>query len=147
MVDDEDFEEMSKYNWSCGGRYSGKVYARRVTKSKGVQKSIYMHRVLMRPEPGMLIDHIDGNTLNNQKSNLRVCNHRENIRNGKNRTTNRSGFKGVSFIAAKKRYAAHIKHNYKSIYLGYFHNPKEAAVTYNMAAIYLFGEFAKLNTV
>jgi len=148
MVDDADHEWLSEFKWCARGK-RGNLYAARGTRSRilGTQRTIFMHQILCETEIGQQVDHIDGNTLNNQRSNLRACSHAENIRNSKNRTTNRSGFKGVSLIKQRGKYAAHIKCNYKSKYLGYFHDPAEAAVAYNNAARQLFGEFARLNPV
>jgi len=144
MVDDEDFTDLSRYSWCIAGNLS-MPYAGRGVKKSGVTKKVLMHRYLIKATPGSVVDHIDGNTLNNQKANLRICVHKENIRNGKLRTTNKSGYKGVSFSAAKKRFAAHIKADYKSKFLGYFDDAKDAAAAYNDAAKLMFGEFANLN--
>lgn len=144
MVDDEDFQELSKHSWCITGN-SRMKYAGRGTRKAGKNQKFYMHRVILRAPFGVSVDHIDGNSLNNQRSNLRLCLHKENIRNGKLRTTNKSGYKGVSFIAARKKFAAHIKVDYKSKYLGYFHDAKDAAVAYNKAAKLMFGEFANIN--
>jgi len=75
-VDPEDFEELSRYKWSAS--QSGKnFYA--VRQEKG--RTILMHRQIMAPPEGMIVDHINRNKLDNSRANLRVCSHRENTRN------------------------------------------------------------------
>lgn len=72
------------------------------------------------------IDHIDHNTLNNQKSNLRICSNADNIRNGKLRVNNKSGYTGVRYRKDRKKWYAYIKVNYKNITLGTYKTKEEA---------------------
>ena len=102
--------------------------------------TIYLHHVIMgKNGHGFVVDHKDGNALNNKRSNLRVCLQPENMQNQKLRRTNQSGYKGVS------RYASGWRARIRGILLGCFHNPEEAAHCYDAAAIKLFGEFARVN--
>ena len=82
------------------------------------QGLIEMHRFIMNFPKGKYVDHINHNTLDNRKCNLRICNNADNIRNGKPRVNNTTGYNGVYFD--KNRYVARIKVNYKNIYLGSF---------------------------
>jgi hypothetical protein len=139
LVDDEDFDALNKHNW-----YSlNSKYAYRETRKKGVRTSIPMHKEVL---PGAyLIDHIDGNGLNNQKSNLREASFCQNSRNTSIHKDNKSGYKGV--YRTRKKWAAKICVNYKKLYLGVFGTKEEAARAYNEAALKYSGEFAKLNAI
>lgn len=92
---------------------------------------------------GKLIDHRDGNGLNNLPSNLRIATSTENSRNRRKNSNNQSGYKGVCWCARKWRAA--IRVNGKLKHLGYFENVTDAALAYDVAAIHYFGEFAHLN--
>src|SRR5690606_19356654 len=123
---------------------SGLVYA--VSKRIGI-----MHRAILGSLHEELktdhVDHIDGNSLNNSKANLRVCNHSQNQANARLRTDNTSGYKGVSFLASNNVWVASIKIRGKQTYIGRFNTPETAALAYNEAAIRLHGEFARLNVI
>ncbi|PWU04799.1 MAG: hypothetical protein C5B43_04135 [Verrucomicrobia bacterium] len=136
-IDDEDFERVSKYNWS----FDGNGYAFRIEKGKIIK----LHRFIMNCPKGMEVDHIDGDGLDNRKSNLRICSHIKNTYNQKNRlnVNNTSGFKGVHKV--RKKYRAYISYNHKRINLGYFKSAKEAAIAYNKAAIKFHKSFARIN--
>jgi len=138
-IDEEDYSFLSKFNWYN----NGKGYA--LTSING--KVIRMHRLLTNCDKNQEVDHINGNTLDNRKNNLRVCSHKENSRNVKIPSHNTTGYKGVSFNKRKNKYRAYIKYNQKQIHLGYFTDKLQAALSYNEKAIELFGEFAKLNEV
>ncbi len=106
-----------------------------------------MHRLLLCPPMEMQIDHVNGNKLDNRKSNLRTCTASENQHNQGLQINNTSGYKGVIWIVSRDLWRAQIKINSKQIYLGYFKNPNDAARAYNGAAIKLHGEFACLNKI
>ena len=147
LVDDEDFEYLNQWKWFANNM-KGNFYAvRAITVSKCKQKSISMHRLIMKPEKENVIDHLDGNSLNNQKNNLRICTHAENMRNSKIYSNNTSGFKGVYWHKQTAKWMAYIRINNKQLHLGLFIDPKEAARAYNAAAIKHHGEFANLNKI
>ncbi len=112
------------------------------------KNNIYLHRLLMGAHVGKVIDHINGNSLDNRKVNLRECTHKENIRNrrGKNKN-NTSGFKGVFWAEYTKRWRAQIKVDRKTKFLGYYKNALDAAKAYDAAALKFHGVFASLNGV
>lgn len=85
----------------------------------------YLHRLIMNPTKGLVVDHINRNTLDNRKSNLRVVTIQENLRNQK-RLNNKTGVTGVAVMGDK--FTAQIKHNYKKIHLGVFKTIEEATV-------------------
>ncbi len=101
----------------------------------------------MKPNKGMVIDHLDGNPLNNKKNNLRICTHAENMRNSKIRINNKSGYKGVSYQENSNNYRASIRFNNIKINIGDFIDPIDAARAYNAAALKYHGEFAHLNKI
>lgn len=140
MVDDGDAAAVLKYKWSATECSRGRFYAHR----KVDRRSVYLHRFIMRPGPGLEVDHIDGNTLNNSRSNLRVCTHAENAKNIKRKKNNSSGYTGVSWCKNYGKWEAYIWLG-KKVGLGYFDNPRDAALAFDVAAKKHRGEFAKLN--
>lgn len=106
-------------------------------------KTIRLHRFIMMASPKEEIDHIDGNPLNNTISNLRRCTRWQNSCNRKFNTL--SGFKGLVFIKSLNKWRAQIRVHGKLLYLGFYVNPKEAALAYDKAARKYFGEFSRTN--
>jgi len=137
QVDDDDYAYLSAFKWSqAGGGYARTAVA---------GKSYYMHKVVMMCSSDDMVDHIDGNKLNNQKSNLRKCTQLENTRNRKLDKRNKSGYKGVTWYPRDEKWRASISVSGKVKWLGLFSDPKEAAMAYDLAAVKLYGEFAKTN--
>jgi hypothetical protein len=101
----------------------------------------------MNTPEGFQCDHIDGNTLNNQKSNLRNVTCQQNGCNKSKCKNLFSKYKGVSRVKRDKKWQAYITVHQKPIFLGCFTNELDAAVAYNNAAIKYFGEYAKLNQI
>ncbi len=143
LVDDEDYEELSKYRW-CAVRSRNTYYALRNSHRdvNGKQYNILMHRVIIGTPIGMETDHIDGDGLNNQRYNLRICTKQENQRNRRNPSNNTSGYKGVSFRNRTGRWQARIDINGKTTHLGMFSTPEEAHSAYCEAAKKYYGDFA-----
>lgn len=151
LVDDEDYYWLSQWNWFAV-EISGGWYARRSTKKtpmrSGVKYETYMHRVVMHPDKGMVVDHKDHNGLNNTKENLRVCTKAQNSRNsipGRNST---SRYLGVSYRKGQFRnypWVAQLKFEGKRILNKKFATEVEAAEAYDIIAKEYFGEFANLN--
>jgi hypothetical protein len=140
LVDDDDFDYLNQWRWFAHqGRST--FYAETNQKINGKYKTIKMHRVIMNPDNGLQIDHIDHNGLNNQKSNLR------NATNGQNQM-NRKASGAVKYLGVNrfgKYFQARISVNKSRIFLGYFINAKDAALAYDNAAILFHGEFANVN--
>lgn len=112
----------------------------------GKKSTISMSREIMKCPPGMVVDHINGDTLDNQRKNLRICTIGENNRNSQVEK-NRTGYKGVSWNKGGKKWMVQIAPNRTKMYLGCFTDPQKAAMAYNEAAKKYFGEFAKLNII
>ena len=105
-----------------------------------------MHRLVLNAEPGTLIDHKDGDGLNNCKSNLRWATCGQNLQNAFKRANCSSKYKGVRWNASANKWDARIQIDNSPIYLGLFSDEIEAAKAYNDAAIRYFGEFARANS-
>ena len=153
IIDDDDFDDVGKYKWaarvSCDGRL---VYAYRSVEKNGVKASVHLHRYLMGcvKGDGHIVDHINGDTLDNRRSNLRICDAAGSARNvGKSANPKSSIFKGVynRNEAKSERWKAQIKVNRRLICLGTFGSEIEAARAYNRAALRYHGEFARLNPI
>lgn len=106
-----------------------------------------MHQFIINTPKGLEIDHKDGDGLNNQKINLRVCNRNQNGANLRKNKRNTTGFKGVYLNKLRKTFQAYITPNRKHVYLGAYATVEEAALAYDESAIKHFGEFAKTNKI
>jgi hypothetical protein len=106
---------------------------------------VMLHNAIMSPPPGMLVDHIDGDGLNNCRSNLRICTHRQNIWNSRKFAVTLSPFKGVHYDHGAQRWRASIRAECEHIHLGSFEFEFDAAKQYDRAARLMFGKFAKTN--
>jgi hypothetical protein len=145
-VDDEDYEELMKYSWyaSYASRIGG-FYANRGKKIGGRSFSIAMHRQIMSAPEGMDVDHINHDTLDNRRSNLRLCLRGENNGNSRKRGKFSSRYKGVSRKKTERLWRASIQQGPRNVHLGRFESEEEAARVYDAAALEYFGEFALLN--
>lgn len=143
LVDDSDYEWLSQWKWQYSKRFG---YAERTVHQNGKSRKKRMHQVIMgEPPEGMEIDHIDGNKLNNQRSNLRFVTRSQNNMNAKKRVNTTSRYKGVHFERYTGKWRAAIIVDGKKVSLGRFCSEIEAAKAYNEAAIKYFGDFARLN--
>ncbi len=134
-VDAADYEWLSKWNWhiTSGG------YPARTEKGR----KILMHREIMQPPKGKVVDHHDGNKANNCRSNLRTCTQKENRRNSRKQRGTRSGFKGVYY--REGRIFSQLRFEGRQRWLGYFPDEVSAARAYDYAAVQECGEFAGVN--
>lgn len=143
LVDDEDYDDIIKYVWQIQrNKRSNTLYAKRVwfLDSWHVE---YMHK---RITSFNQTDHINGNGLDNRKSNLRKSTSSENGANRvKQKGNTSSQYKGVSWNKNIGKWQSYIYHQGSRKHLGYFTKEIDAAATYNRAAVVLFGEFATLN--
>lgn len=133
IVDAEDYERIMSM-----GKWHFDRYAKRVT-----DKTIYMHRVILEAPEDLVVDHINGNKLDNRKSNLRLCTRADNTRY----TSSRGGYSkyvGVSYDKSRHKWKATVCHNYKKIQVR-FDTELEAAHYRDKLVKQLRGEFAKLN--
>lgn len=139
IIDDEDFEAVSKVPWCL----SLQGYA--VTRDGNT--TMKMHHFIMGKREGLEIDHINNDKIDNRRSNLRHVTHAQNCQNSAMRNDNTSGFRGVTYQMGRSAWKAQIYKDKKNHHLGLFPTKQEAALAYNKAAARLFGEFAKLNII
>lgn len=136
IVDDADYEWLNQWKWSCATN----GYA--VRRIPGTNKIVLMHREIMGNPKGVYVDHINRDTLDNRRANLRTATPAQSIRNTRARK-GFSPFKGVT--KSNQKWAARIQILGKTIELGLFETQREAAAAYNEAAKIHFGEYAFLN--
>lgn len=135
-VDAADFEWLNRYNWRLQNGYAARRQNGRV---------IYMHREIMNPPKGMMVDHGNHNKLDNTRENLRVCTRQQNTHNNRKHVDSCSQFKGVGYNREKEKWFAKAYFEGKRIWLGYFDEEADAARAYDRTAVEYFGEFAHLN--
>lgn len=147
LVDNEDYEWLNQWKWYAK-KSNNNFYACR----KDPMKEIIMHKLIIK---GKMIDHRDGNSLNNQKHNLRLCTYSENGANRKVQKNKSFGVKylGVYAMSMKRNnkiylyFQAALTYKGKRIYIGIFKDETEAAKAYDKAALKYHGEFANLNII
>ena len=133
IFDLADLEVVSKHTWQVYTTTNGKDYVRCATLKTP------LHRFLLKPQKDYVVDHINGDTLDNRRSNLRVCTHTQNMFNQKLRSNNTTGVKGVTRCGNK--YRATIRVNRKDIHLGMYNTLEEAKEKRIEAEKKYFGEF------
>lgn len=141
LVDDIDYNLLIQYRWYAVRTSSGGKKAQASINNK----TVLMHRLIMNAPKGMQVDHINMDTLDNQRSNLRICTNAQNTCNQKGKSSRLSQYKGVSWHKKNKKWIAAITKNGQSFYLGSFESEIAAARTYDREARFLHGEFARLN--
>lgn len=142
-VDAEDWERLSKEFW-----YINKMgYAVRVEKKGGVSWVRWLHREVLPVPEGKCCDHIDHDPLNCRKTNLRLATFQENCRNRNKHRDGKSRFKGVCLNVGNRKWQASICLSGKQCNLGYFADEEDAALAYDAAARFIFGEFALTNGI
>ena len=143
LVDDIDFEELSSYKWHLDSW----GYPRTPNRNNPERKMIMMrmHRMVLKPEKKVITDHVNGDTLDNRRSNLRIVTDQQSAFNKGLEIRNKSGYKGVCWSKQRNKWQAKIEVNDKKIYLGFFIDKIDAAKAYNEGATKYFGEFARLN--
>ena len=145
-IDASDYEKFDQHHWCamwCKDVES--YYAVRVINQDGKKHTLLMHRAVMNALPDQIVDHINHNTLDNRRSNLRIASPSESQHNKLRQRNNTSGFIGVDFFSKTGQWRARIVHHNVEIHLGLFDTPKQAAQTRDRKAIELRGRFAVLN--
>lgn len=138
IIDDDD------YWWACRVKWflhHGYVLTKRMVRGSAV----YLHREVMHCPAGMVVDHINGDKLDNRKANLRITTKKRNCQNRGMSSKNTSGFKGVTLQKPSNKWLAQINIDGRIQHLGSFNNPVSAAARYDEAALKLHGDFAKTN--
>jgi hypothetical protein len=145
VVDAEDFERFGDLRWYAHS--SGKFYARRTLQVHRRKFHVLLHRLILDAPDGLFVDHINGDSLDNRRANLRLCTHQQNLCNVGPSAQNTTGFKGVVRHPKRPwRFVAHIKDaTGKHIHVGTFGDPEAAARAYDTAAKKHHGVFAYQN--
>jgi hypothetical protein len=132
VVDDEDYEFLSQWQWHvCVGSQAGKLYAMRNSDCvDGKRSHVLMHRVINQTPPGFDTDHINGDGLDNQRRNLRTASRSQNMWNRKPNKKGASRHKGVYWHAQHQKWCASIQVNKKRHRIGLFSDERDAANAY-----------------
>lgn len=136
-VDEMDFEKFGKLKWHYKEGYAVRHFA-----GKG---KVRLHRLILDAKDGQMVDHINRDTLDNRRGNLRICSVSENTRNMGIKTNNKSGYKGVSYDKERNKWASFIRYGNKGHNLGRFNTKEDAARAYDKEAERVFGNFACTN--
>lgn len=146
LIDDADLPLVNRWKWGYVPRSNGVGgYVARWESGGSSRTTIYLHRQLMNAQPCQQVDHINGDGLDNRRSNLRLCSQSQNFANRRILPQRSLPYRGVYYDKRRSNYFAAIKVNGKSYRLGTFTNPKDAALAYDKAAQSHFGDFASLN--
>lgn len=138
LIDSEDYDKVSKLTWKFLEGYAA-------SRDGNLTR---MHRLVMNcNDPNLLVDHIDGNKLDNRKSNLRICTPSENRRNRVKKAPASSKYKGVRLLKSHGYYQVRITKDNKTITIGHYTNEVAAANAYNYSALEHHGEYSRLNDV
>jgi hypothetical protein len=145
LVDDDDYEVLSQYHWQARKKRNT-WYAQRGCIRGGKETTQRMHRAILGLiDPAIFVDHINGDGLDNRRSNLRIATVAQNNHNSRKPRNNRSGFKGVSQRKGFKQWHAYIYVGNSQVHLGFYDDPEFAAMVYDSFAKQLFGEFFRPN--
>lgn len=141
VISQQDFKKVAPHRWYAVKGKGSTFYAAATCQGK----TIWMHRLVKDAPSGVLVDHKDGNGLNNRRSNLRFATQQQNAVNRGPSAANRTGYKGV--VACGGQFQAQIQRHGVLRQLGVYDTAEEAACAYNAAAIRADGEFARANVV
>lgn len=145
IVDNEDYERISQHKWYARKRANGDYYAERHLPNYG---SVQQLATFILGTPlGVIVDHINGDTLDNRRCNIRKATKLQNMHNQRGHRDSSSHYKGVSWEERRNRWLARICVNYRPIFLGYYDTELDAAKAYNEAARKYHGTFARLNVL
>jgi hypothetical protein len=146
IVEPADFYRFGHLKWHLRGSRGKRFYAvRNVKIGHGRTKQSGLHREIMNNPKGLVVDHKNGDSLDNRRANLRPATRSQNCQNVPKRKNTSSRFIGVSFNKFHKKWSAFINSEGKRMFLGYFDNEIDAACAYDTAARKYYGEFARIN--
>lgn len=134
MVDDEDYEFLSQFNWFAKKDHNTHYAQRNQLANDEDDLSVGMHRIIMKAPKHLQVDHIDRNGLNNQKSNLRLVSNAQNAQNTRAHIDSKSGIRGVSWESSRRKWSVTITVDYKTIRVGRYQNIEEAIAARDAAS-------------
>ena len=141
IVDDDDFDYLSKHKWYL----SKHGYAIGCEKRNNIKSFAKIHRIIMGiNDPSIKIDHVNGNKLDNRKNNLRIASNSQNVHNSAKRKNTSNSFKGVNYVHRIKLWQSRCRMNNCDYFLGHFSSEIAAAYAYNKKAIEL-SEYSRIN--
>ncbi len=143
IIDAKDVPLVEGFNW-CARRCQDAIYAMRTVHEGRVQRTVYLHRVILGEPEGLDVDHKSGDGLDNRRDNLREATRSQNMHNQRTRIDNTSGHKGVSWRPDEAKWAARIAAHGKRKSLGLYRCPTAAALAYAKASRELHGEFGRV---
>jgi hypothetical protein len=146
IVEPQDYYHLCNFKWTLNGN-GIKFYAVRYARvGPGKTKTIRLHREIMDPPEGLLVDHRNNDGLDNRRANLRLATHSQNQCNkSKRKSKTSSRFVGLSRNKSRCAWDVRLKHLGKNLWIGRFTDEIEAAKAYDKAALKYHGEFARLN--
>ncbi len=147
LVDAADYDDLARFNWRSVQGSKGKPYLHRNVQNADGSRTYESMRRRLIGVPGLWVDHIDGDTFNNTRANLRLCTPSENARNRKAQAGSSSRFVGVTLLKRNGKWQASIEVKGRHVHIGHFASETEAALARDRVASATFGEFAKLNFV
>lgn len=146
IVDDEDYEAVARYRWfAFQNSDSDRFYAARGNRGGRKPHQLFMHREILGAKTGQQVDHVNSDTLDNRRANIRLCSGSQNICNARKMRGTSSRFKGVCFDGRNGKWIAQVGTRTERQYLGLFVDEISAARAYDEAARRLFGAFARCN--
>lgn len=139
QISPRDYPLIQKHTWWI--QTSKKFYVR----TSIHKKYIFLHRLLLKPTRDQEVDHINGDSLDYRRENLRICTHQQNRWNTSKRKDSTNKYRGIHFDKRSKLWRARIQANGIRHYSGYYKSEEAAANAFNLMAIAYHGKFAKIN--
>lgn len=146
-ISSKDYQNISQYKWTAQMARNWKRYVIASIKLEGKWKTVQLHRFILGAKKGQEVDHVNGDTLNNTRENLRICTKSQNRMNQDKYKNNNSGYKGVHFDRHIGKWRAQVNKDGTYLFSKYYDNLMEAVDAYNKNAKRYHGEFARTNCI
>jgi hypothetical protein len=143
LVDDADYEKVSQYKWFYKIGYAARQQHIGMVEGKQIQRTVFMHRLILDAPEGLEVDHKNMDGLDNRRKNIRLATRTQNQINRGPQQDNTSGYKGVLWAKQNRKWRAYITIKGKTIHLGLYENIEDAAKRRQEVEKQLYGEFAR----